>query len=83
MIEIIERKEGVRNQKRYISGWKVQVSYNDWGHIAVRVIHNDTPMEDTLVVFDKKTSERIIHFCQNKISHADRLPVDDFEDIPF
>ncbi len=79
MIEIIKRVEGERHKKETVRGEAVQVSYNDWGHLCVRVIQ-DIPtlpsvdsegkcyeparQADTLVVFDKATSERIIRFIK-------------------
>jgi hypothetical protein len=78
MIEIIKRREGEKSVKEQISGrWGrvqgVQVSYNDWGHLVVRLIQNDE--EDTLVVFNRDISDSIIEFCK-KISLGNK-------DIPF
>lgn len=80
MIEIIKREEGAMSEKEDIRGWNMQVSYNDWGHLVVRVIHSNTPMADTLVVFDKSTSERIIEFAKRlRIDGIARLE----EEVPF
>lgn len=62
MIEIIKRNEGYKSQKEQINGVNLQISYNDWGHIAVRVIEDEG--KDTLVVFDSSTSRRIINFLK-------------------
>lgn len=70
MIEIIKRKEGFKSQKEQLNGSRVQVSYNSWGHLVVRVIIDDT--EDSLVVFDKKASQEVINFSQRFITKTDR-----------
>ena len=82
MIEIIRRREGERHQKEQITGHNVQVSFNDWGHLAVRFIQDesdgfDSLQCDTIIVFDAATTRRIINFCQ-KINYG-RLP----EKLPF
>ena len=75
LIEIIERREGEKSEKQQIIGEKVQVSYNSWGHLAIRVIR---PCEggDTLIVLDKETSEKVIGFCCEhiKLRPEARLP---------
>lgn len=72
MIQIIKRTEGERHIKETVLGEKIQVSFNSWGHLSVRVIQQEDNgatgiaalrPADTLVVFDKATSAQIIQFC--------------------
>lgn len=74
MLEIIKRREGERHEKTQVCGINVQVSFNDWGHLCVRVIQaydKCTPLEaDTLLVFDSPTSAKIVNFCE-RISGRD------------
>ena len=86
MVEIIKRVEGERHKSETVTGAKVQVSYNDWGHLCVRVIQ-DMPagaatgveaieparQADTLFVFDAPTSDRIMQFCK-KIHKNNGIP---------
>ena len=72
MLEIIERTEGSNSKKTTIYG-NPQISFNDWGHIAIRAIHADHA--DTLVVLNKETSARLINFCK-------RLKTDERNDVP-
>ena len=62
MMEIIKRKEGEASQREQIDG-NPQISYNDWGHIAIRAVQGDA--QDVLVVLDRQTSERLIKFCKS------------------
>jgi hypothetical protein len=96
MIEIIKRMDGYKAEKTHIEGdgpKNVQVSYNDWGHLCVRIIKcfpvpipEDKQAElfkagmvsipeyvdgDTLIVFNKEVSNRIIRFIKN---NRDMLP---------
>lgn len=72
MIEIIKRGQGIAQSKEQIAG-KPQVSYNSHGHLVVRAIQSED--NDTLVVFDARTSREIINFCQQVIrADFDRLP---------
>jgi hypothetical protein len=75
MIEIIKRREGEKSEKQQINGERVQVSYNSWGHLVIRVIQPvikdmaddiviDFREEDTLVVLDKRTSLEVIRFIE-------------------
>jgi hypothetical protein len=68
MIEIIKRREGEPSQKEQVTGEMMQVSYNSWGHLVVRVIQGDT--QDVLVVFNKQVSENIIQFCQGQLTRS-------------
>lgn len=71
MIEIIKRREGEKSEKQQINGEKVQVSYNSWGHLVIRVIqpHPKTVLDDgghdTLIVLDKRTSLEVIRFIES------------------
>lgn len=76
MLQIIKRKEGEQSIKETITGTKAQIAYNDWGHLTVRIIKDDT--EDILVVFDKSTSHKIIKFANVTIKEIDEYP-----DLPF
>lgn len=64
MIEIIERCEGEMHQKRTVYADQAQVSFNDWGHLAVRVWDSTSLGRDVLVVFDQATSNRILRFAR-------------------
>jgi hypothetical protein len=67
VVEIIKRAEGHPSEKQQIDGNGFQVSYNSWGHLAIRVMQSMTGGNDTLVVFDSKVSSAIIGFCQTMI----------------
>ena len=84
MLEIIRRQEGQDHIKEQVQGRSVQVSYNDWGHICIRVIHTElqegAKEADTLIVFERDTSRRIIDFCKSiKVVRGQ----EDDDDIPF
>lgn len=85
MIEIIKRREGEKSEKFQINGEKVQVSYNSWGHLVIRVIQPliedagpgcaiNEKDNDTLVVLDKQTSEEVIKFCKECLNLRCKLP---------
>jgi hypothetical protein len=70
VIEIIKRQEGQKHEKERIGeGYRPQVSYNDSGHLVLRLIPQSkrgegSPDADILIVFGGTTTERIIRFCQ-------------------
>jgi hypothetical protein len=87
MIEIIRRMPMQEANKEYIRGEGVQVSYNDWRHLVIRVINGDA---DTLVVFDQATTNRILEFCftqelaqRIRVGLANKLSDKFCNDIPF
>lgn len=96
MIEIIKRCEGEKSQKEQVNGENIQISLNDWGHLAIRVIQEKAVYTeensredhiaqkiipaDTLVVFNHDVTNRIINFCKDRIN---KLPQHDYDEIPF
>lgn len=84
MLQVIDRADGAHALKQDWRG-DVQVSYNDWGHLVVRLIRSDG--SDTLAVFDQMASRRIILFCQNALSpekmQARQTALNDSADVPF
>lgn len=83
MIEIIKRRDGEPSQREKIQGRGIQVSYNDWGHLVVRVLQDLSANDagaDTLIVFAAAQSEQIIGFCQDQLIRRNRKQRDD---LPF
>jgi len=71
VVEIIKRK--IESTKTVINAEypnEVQVALNDWGHLTVRIFDPKNPNEDTLIVFDKTVTYRIIKFIMNLMSEA-------------
>lgn len=68
MVEIIKRHEGFKSAKEQILGIDAQISYNDWGHLTIRVIQSNE--QDVLIVLDKNVSRRMINF----LKHNNDLP---------
>jgi len=74
-VEIIQRdacifNEGTNGEELYLKinksqlqGEKVQVSYNSYKHLTIRLITGDS---DKLIVFDKSASEEIIDFLKDR-----------------
>lgn len=68
MLEIIKRQnienpdfgELIQVKKDSFAGDKVQISYNSWGHLVVRIIQ---PNGDVLAVFDAATTREILNFA--------------------
>jgi hypothetical protein len=77
MLEVIKRCEGKLSEKEQING-QVQVSYNDYGHLVIRIIHGTE--RDTLIVLNESTSYRVIDFCQNRIRNIRKT---NDEKLPF
>ncbi len=73
MIEIIKREEGKGTRKERITGAQVQVCYNSWGHLSIRIIIDTDPMKDVLVVLDKNTSHQVMKFCRKISDENDHL----------
>lgn len=69
MIQIISRKDGKKAKKTTIGSKfnKVQISYNSWGHLTIRLLQNNDPNEDTLIVFNQRISGEIIDFSRNNV----------------
>ncbi|HBX22631.1 MAG TPA: hypothetical protein DEF34_03185 [Desulfotomaculum sp.] len=61
--------------KTQITGEKCQVSYNSYGHMAVRFIDGES---DKLIVFDQQSSREIIQFCKAVFCKGNCI-----SDIPF
>jgi len=78
MVEIIKRCEGQFSEKEQINGNNKQVSYNNWGHLAVRIMQpipeSEEGERDTLIVFDSVTSKAIIEFIQEGIRTHQQMP---------
>ena len=74
MIEVIERCEGDMSRKKEITG-QIQVSYNDWGHLVIRVIQGRR--KDVLIVLSQEPSNKVIDFCQNTLKPIRKIPKDD------
>ena len=87
MIQIISRKDGKKSKKTNINSAikNIQVSYNSWGHLVVRILQNENPNEDTLIVFNQRVSGEIIDFSRNNIRDIIRGKTGniDFDDLPF
>ena len=62
MLEIIKRHEGEMSQKEQITGAEVQICYNSWGHLSIRIIKD--PTQDVLIVLDERTSNAVMNFCE-------------------
>jgi len=62
--EIIERR--IKTKKKQLAATSVQISLNDWGHLAIRFFDVETPSKDNdaLIVFDANTTERIRRFLK-------------------
>jgi len=78
MLEIIKRTEGSPSGKEQIDGSKVQIGYNSWGHISIRVVQTaecmpaDGPYpreKDTLIVLNAQTSRELISFIKDKVNY--------------
>ena len=71
MIQIIKRQEGKRSEIMTLEGERAQISYNSDGHLVVRLINGD--YQDTLVVFDIRSSRKIFDFI-GKLCNRNELP---------
>ena len=83
-VQIIERSPRSKAVLHTIRDDRAQVSFNDYGHLAVRFFEQGDPDRDVLVVFDHAASAAIVGFCQRFLSKdagAHRPPSD--EDVPF
>jgi hypothetical protein len=70
VVEIIKRIEGKKSKKEQIKGLQSQISFNNWGHLAIRIKQANSKGEaDTLVVFNSAVSLAIIEFCR-QIQHS-------------
>jgi hypothetical protein len=86
MIQIINRKDGKKAKKTTIGSKfnKVQISYNSWGHLTIRLLQNNDPNEDTLIVFNQRVSSNVISFCRDQIKDVVFAgPNGIFDDLPF
>jgi len=97
MIEIIKRIDGEKAEKQQIKGNNIQISLNDWGHLAVRIIQDKTVLDeenceygyiaqktipaDTLVVFNREVTNRLINFCKDRINRLPQQAVVAIENI--
>lgn len=66
--QIIKRKMGEKPEIitiATIDGRRSQISFNSDGHLIVRYIYNQN--DDTLIVFDSRTSQEIKNFCQHSL----------------
>lgn len=61
--QIIKRQAGKMPEKSTIGEGISQISFNSDGRLVVRYICNQN--NDTLIVFDERTSLLIKNFCQN------------------
>ncbi len=73
--EVIKRFDGALPIKEQISG-KLQVSYNDWGHLVLRFI--DSNGSDCLIVLSKAATEQVVSFIK-KYLNVDQI----VDTIPF
>lgn len=80
MIQVIKRKEGAESIKETIQGRNVQIAYNDYGHITVRVINDST--QDTLIVFNTHVSYNMINFIKDRVKEPIGHNFND-SDLPF
>lgn len=71
-LEIIDRPLNLPVSKRYVEGG-FQVSYNDWGHLALRFIDNDGD-GDTLIVLSQDASDRLITFVKDRLVDSLSMP---------
>jgi hypothetical protein len=83
--EVVKRQEMQQSQKENIRGRNVQISFNSWGHLCVRLVGTPSLTQDpanppteaeTLIVFDKCSSAEIVRFCQSDLrdSRQQTLP---------
>ena len=86
-LEIIKRSKDYFPLKEQING-NMQVSYNDWGHLVLRFIQEDS--SDCLIVLTQEATERVKSFINcflnsRKVTnlHITNLNVDKLNDIPF
>jgi len=54
--------------KSQFNGEKSQVAINDWGHLTIRIIDGQ---DDTLVVLNRETTNRVINFLRK---NSDFIP---------
>jgi hypothetical protein len=62
MIQIIKRKDGEKSEITNLDNGRPQISYNDDGHLCLRIIHGAD--SDTLVVLDRQISSRVLRFLR-------------------
>lgn len=78
--QIIKRTISETPEIVNVNGSRVQISYNSDGHIVVRYYNSQN--NDTLIVFDKFTSDIICNFILENIKapHANTI---NYNDVPF
>jgi len=68
--QIIKRQVGKMPEKSTIGEGISQISFNSDGRLVVRYIRNQN--DDTLIIFDERTSWLIKNFCQFSLGDSDR-----------
>jgi hypothetical protein len=68
--QIIKRQAGKIPKISTIGEGVSQISYNSDGRLIVRYIRNQN--DDTLIIFDERTSWLIKNFCQFSLGDSDR-----------
>lgn len=67
MIEIIKREDGSAQEKMQLVG-DLQVSYNDYGHLVIRLIESQG--KDNLVVLGRATTDRLVQFVEKYLCES-------------
>ena len=68
MMEYIERRMETKKITLPETYTNVQVGYNNWGHLTMRFFNVDDQNHDTIIVFDRITSMKIIEFIKKLIA---------------
>jgi hypothetical protein len=76
--QIIKRVVGEIPEIIDVCGNNTQVSYNSYGHIAIRYFNSQN--DDTLIVFDKRTSDIICNFILENIRAPRNV---NYDEVPF
>jgi hypothetical protein len=61
-MEILERKITVNTRKKQKEQSQMQISLNDSSRFVIRFFSNNS--EDTMIVFDKEQTKRLINFIR-------------------
>jgi hypothetical protein len=90
MIQILKREELKRTEKETVEAKNIQVCFNNYGHLSVRLINDSklnqmgqTVENDVLIVFNQYASLKIIEFIQGQLKQATSGSGINFDDLPF
>lgn len=71
-MEIIRRES--KYEKEDLSNRKMQVSFNSWGHLAIRLFDEEDKKskdKEMIIVFDMVSTLQLIRFIQRRIKLDD------------